>query len=222
MTRRAGRTALGVWVVVAIAVAGCARMAGRPEAPEPRAAGTRRVAVLPFRVQGFIDSYGRFASDPEADAMPDDLGAYVAERLTSELEKLGAPVVPASTVLQATPVAGAALYDSKLAVRVARTVGADAAVYGAVHRFVQRKGSALSVERPASVEYRALVVDAASGMVIGNYLFDFTQQPLAADLTTLPDFIQGGGKWRTREEILDGSLAKTAAKIRGTLGAPTP
>jgi hypothetical protein len=46
--------------------------------------------------------------------MEDDLGVYVAERLTSDLTSLGTPVVPASTVLQATPPAGAALYDNKL------------------------------------------------------------------------------------------------------------
>lgn len=188
----------------------------------PTVARDRPVAVLPFRIRGFLDAAGRFASDPQAAAMPDDLGVYVADRLTSDLVGLGARVVPMDTVLQATPVAGAALYDTKLAVRVARAVGADAAVFGAVHRFVQREGSALSVERPASVKYQAMVVDAASGIVIGNYLFDYTQQPLAADLTTLPDFLQGGGKWRTREEILDRSLTKTAGKIAGTVrvGAP--
>jgi hypothetical protein len=206
-----------------VLAAACARSAGKPEAAAvPRAEGPRRVAVLPFRVRGFIDSTGRFASDPNSGAMDEDLGAYVAEKLTADLVALGAPVVPASTVAQATPVAGAALYDIKLAVRVAREVGADAAVFGAVHRYIQRQGSALSVESPASIEYRAMVVDAASGVVIGNYLFDYTQQPLAADLTTLPDFLQGGGKWRTREEILDGSLQKTAGKIRGTLLTQTP
>jgi len=210
------------WCVTLVVAAGCG-FGGGAEPKTPRVEGQqRRVAVLPFRVRGFIDSTGRFASDPQAGPMEDDLGVYVAERLTSDLTSLGTPVVPASTVLQATPPAGAALYDNKLAVRVAREVGADAAVYGAVHRFVQRKGSALSVESPASVEYRALVVDAASGVVIGNYLFDFTQQPLAADLTTLPDFLQGGGKWRTREEILDGSLTKIANKVRGTVLASTP
>ena len=34
-----------------------------------------------------------------------------------------------------------------------------------------------------------------------------------------PDFLQGGGKWRTREDILDKSLAKTAAKIAGNVRA---
>jgi hypothetical protein len=175
------------------------------------------VAVLPFRVQGFLDPAGRFTDDPEAAAMPDDLGAYIAQRLNTDLSGLGARVVPLDAVLEATPVAGAALYDTKLALRVAREVGAGAAVMGAVHRFVQRQGSALSVESPASVKYQVMVVAADSGIVIGSYLFDFTQQPLMADLTTLPDFVQGGGKWRRREEILDRSLAKTAGKIAGTL-----
>jgi hypothetical protein len=205
-----------------VVAAGCAKGPESTKPAAPRVEGARRVAVLPFRVRGFLDSTGRFASDPQAGPMEDQLGVYVAERLTSDLTALGTPVVPASTVLQATPPAGAALYDGKLAVRVAREVGADAAVYGAVHRFVQRKGSALSVESPASVEYRAMVIDVASGVVIGNYLFDYTQQPLAADLTTLPDFLQGGGKWKTREEILDGSLGKTANKVKGTVLASTP
>ena len=213
------RTALVVLLVAAHTACGPER-ASSPAAPQ--VAGERQVAVLPFRVRGFLDSAGRFATDPQAGAMSEDLGTYIAERLTTDLVARGAHVVPADTVLQATPVAGAALYDSKLAIRVARAVGADAAVFGALQRFVQRQGSALSVERPASVQYQAMVVDAASGIVIGNYLFDYTQKPLAADLTTLPDFIQGGGKWRTREEILDRSLTKTAGKIDGTVrtGAP--
>ena len=62
-----------------------------------------------------------------------------------------------------------------------------------------------------------MIVAADSGVIVGTYLFDFTQQPLAADLTTLPDFVQGGGKWRTREEILDRSIPKMAKKIRSTL-----
>ena len=65
-----------------------------------------------------------------------------------------------------------------------------------------------------------VLASAGSGMVIGSWVFDFTQQPLAADLTTLPDFVQGGGKWRTREDILDKSLAKTAGKIAGTVRVP--
>jgi hypothetical protein len=180
------------------------------------------VAVLPFRVGGFLDPAGRFVDDPNAADIPDDLGTHVAERLNTDLAALGATVVPLDTVQAATPVSGTALYDTKRALRVAREIGAGAAVMGAIHRFRQRVGSALSVESPASVEYQVMVVAADSGLIIGSYLFDYTQQPLAADLTTLPDFIQGGGKWRTREDILDRSLTKTAGKIAGTLRVPAP
>ena len=208
-------------ILLALQCSSCG-LRGASEPPLPQAGGARSVAVLPFRVTGFLDPTGRFVDDPNAAAMPEDLGTRVAERLNADLTGLGASVVPLETVLAATPVAGAAVYDTKLALRVAREVGAGAAVMGAVHRFVQRQGSALSVESPASVEYQVMVVATDSGIVIGSYLFDFTQQPLAADLTTLPDFVQGGGKWRTREEILDRSLAKTAAKIAGTLRTPAP
>src|SRR5690242_20235565 len=106
------------WCMTLMVAAACARSAGKPEAA--RVEGPRRVAVLPFRVRGFIDSTGRFASDPNSGPMDEELGAYVAEKLTADLTALGAPVVPASTVAQATPVPGAALYDTKLAARVAR------------------------------------------------------------------------------------------------------
>jgi len=214
------RTALGAFLL-ALQCASCGpQSAGAPAVPQ--AGGARSVAVLPFRVGGFLDPTGRFVDDPNAKAIPDDLGIHIAERLNADLTALGADVLPLETVQGATPVAGAALYDTKLALRVAREIGAGAAVMGAVHRYVQRQGSALSVESPASVEYQVMVVAVDSGIVIGSYLFDFTQQPLAADLTTLPDFIQGGGKWRTREDILDRSLTKTAAKIAGTLRIPAP
>jgi hypothetical protein len=189
--------------------------AAPPAAPTEET--TRPVAVLPFRIGGFLDPTGRFADDAVGRGIPDDLGATIAERLTADLERAGEGVVPAETVLRATPVPGAALYDPALARRVARDVGAEFAVIGAVRRYVERVGNALSVERPATVEYQAMIVAADSGQVIGTYLFDFTQQPLAADLTTLPDFLQGGGKWRTREEILHRSLEKTAAKIASAL-----
>lgn len=201
-------------LVTALLAACGPRAADVPADPGARAA--RRIAVLPFRTGGSLDPTGRFSAAPNA-SVPEDLGVYVAERLAADLTTLGAQTVSVDAVLAATPVAGAALYDTRLAVRVGRALEADTAVLGAVRRYVERVGSALSVESPASVEYQAMVVDVASGTVIGSYVFDFTQQPLAADITTLPDFLQGGGKWRTRKEILDRSLQKTAAKVNGTV-----
>jgi hypothetical protein len=204
-----------VGVLLTLGAAACRAPEGT--APPTPTAERGRVAVLPLRVRGFLDAKGQFVAVQDAGDMPDDLGVYVAERLTVSLDELGQPVVPAARVVEATPVPGAAIYDPRLAARVARDLGAEVAVMGAIRRFVQRDGSALSVEAPASVEYQAMIVAADSGVVVGTYLFDFTQKPLAADLTTLPDFVQGGGKWRTREDILDQSIPKMAKKIRSTL-----
>lgn len=201
--------------LVALHAGSCTR--GNSVAPENPEIARGRVAVLPFRVRGFLDAHGQFVDVDDAGAMSDDLGIYIAERLTTELDLLGESVLPSGTVLEATPVSGAAIYDPRLAARVARDLGAEFAVMGAVRRFVQRQGSALSVEAPASIEYQAMVVAADSNNVIGTYLFDYTQKPLAADLTTLPDFVQGGGKWRTREDILDRSLSRTASKIASAM-----
>ena len=203
-------------LLLVLAGAACGPYDDQPP-PVPTAGSARPAAVLPFRVAGFLDPAGGFVDDTSVGEIPENLGVEIAERLATDLERAGVHVVPAAVVLRAAPVAGAALYDAKLAARVAREVGADFAVMGAVHRYVQRVGSALSVERPATVDYQAMIVAADSGRVIGSYLFDFTQKPLAEDLTTLPDFLQGGGKWRTREEILYRSLTKTAAKIASAL-----
>jgi|SRR5688572_11505611 hypothetical protein len=210
------RRALAIFlaVIALSAQGGCGPR--EPVSPDQAEGGTHRLAVLPFRVEGSLDPNGRFLPAADAD-VSEEVGLHVAERLTDELARLGQAPVPSPKVLRATPVAGAAVYDPRLAARVARDLGAEFAVMGAVRRYVQRVGSALSVESPATVEYQAMAVDAGSGAVIGSYLFDYTQQPLAADLTQLPDFVQGGGKWRTREDILDRSLAKTAEKIASAM-----
>jgi len=207
----------GAVVGVLLVLAGIACRSPEGIAPATPTATRGRVAVLPFRVRGFLDATGAFSAVQDAGDISDELGVYVAERLTSSLEELGQDTVPAAKVVDATPVSGAAIYDPRLAARIARDVGAEVAVMGAIRRYVQRQGSALSVESPASIEYQTMAVAADSGTVIGTYLFDFTQQPLAADLTNLPDFVQGGGKWRTREEILDRSIPKMAKKIASTL-----
>src|SRR5262245_45944298 len=79
MRRRAA-----AWCAVLLAVAGCGMVSGGTKTAAPHVEGPRRVAVLPFRVRGFIDSTGRFASDPQAGPMSADLGVDGAERLTAD------------------------------------------------------------------------------------------------------------------------------------------
>ena len=55
-----------------------------------------------------------------------------------------------------------------------------------------------------------------------TFRLDYTQQALSENLLDLPRFLKGGGRWVTREEILDGGLEETAQKLAKTLGATTP
>jgi hypothetical protein len=119
-------------------------------------------------------------------------------------------------VLRATPPPGAARYDKELAKRVARAVGARLVVMGALTRFVEREGSAWGATTPASVWYQAILLD-ADGQVLDRERFEYAQQPLSQNLLELPRFLQGGGRWVTRDEMLDGALAETAGKLASVI-----
>lgn len=194
-----------------------------PSLPPPSAsalAGTR-VAVLPFRVNGELDEVGRFKPSASEQDVSETLGERIARRLAADLDANNARVVAPDEVFRATPPVGAAIYDADLAARVGARVGATHAVYGAIHRYREREGSTVGVEKPASVAYRAVLVRTDTRMQVSVYHLDYTQRPLSEDLTAeLPHYLQGRLGWRTRQEILDDSLTATARKIARTIVSP--
>jgi hypothetical protein len=160
-----------------------------------------------------MDQHAAFAERTDVPSVPDDIGERMATLLTRGLGNAGVSTVDAATVLQATPPPGTARYDGELAARIARKVGASLAVYGALTRFVEREGSAWGASVPATVWYQAVLVDADAGAVIDRERFEYTQQPLSQNLLELPRFLEGGGRWVTRDEMLTGALRETAARL---------
>jgi hypothetical protein len=216
---RSGR-AFALVVLVALAMSCTPRTRPRPTSP---ASGPRAVAVLPFRVGGEIDRDATFAERTDLPSVPDDVGDRIATRLSRDLGRDGVSTVDPVAVVRATPPAGAARYDGALAARVARTVGANLSVYGALTRFVEREGSAWGATTPATVWYQAVLIDVQTGAVIDRQRFEYTQQPLSQNLLELPRFLQGGGRWVTRDEMLDGALSETAERLaRAIRSAPVP
>jgi hypothetical protein len=202
-------------------VTGCARRE-RAAAEKPVVAGHPLVAVLPFRTAGVLDEHGVFVASAEPSEVAEDAGLDAARALSVRLIGAGVPAVSADRVLAATPPAGAAVYDARLGVRLATKLGANLAVIGAITRYVQREGSALGVRTPASIAYQAALVRTPDGAVVAFDRFDYTQQPLTSNLLDLPKFLRAGGRWVTREELIEGSLGETAEKfasaLRGTGG----
>jgi ABC-type amino acid transport substrate-binding protein len=216
------RAALAPMLAV-LALAACGARSRAPVVTPRTAAAIGPVAVMPFRVGGELDPAAAFAARRDVPPVPEDVGEHIAVTLSRQLERNGVSVVDPAVVQQATPPAGAARYDPAMAMRVARAVGARLAVLGALTRYAEREGSAWGARVPATVWYQAVLVDAESGSVLARERFEHTQQPLSQNLLDLPRFVQGGGRWVTREEMLDGALGETAASLaRAIRGTPPP
>jgi hypothetical protein len=201
------RLSSSVLLLAAVAACGPHRTGTSASA---RLAEHPRVLVLPFGVGGSLAPSGAFVRWPVATAMPEDLGATAAATLGAALAKEGIAVVDA----QVGPEAAA---DATSAARAAARAGANLAVLGAVLRYVEREGTALAAESPASVAYQVALVRVPDGAIVATDQFDYTQQPLTANLLDLPRFVQGGGRWMTRREILEGALGATAHRIAAAI-----
>ncbi|TMA63562.1 MAG: hypothetical protein E6J68_11755 [Deltaproteobacteria bacterium] len=129
-------------------------------------------------------------------------------------------VVDPDRVLGAWSLADTGAYDAQLAARVADKVGANLAVLGTLSRYHERQGTAWAVESPAAVTYEAALVHAPDGALLAVDRFEYVQQALSENLLQLPRFVEGGGRWLTREELLDQALARTAERLARTVGVP--
>src|SRR5262245_11311192 len=190
----------------------------RPAAP----ASSQQVAVLPFRVGGALAPDASFATESGLPPLPDNLGNRIAVDLSAALNRNGVATVDPARVAAETPAPSAGRYDAPLAVRVGRATGAPFAVVGALTRFTEREGGPWGATTPATVWYQAMLVDVASGDVIDRQRFQYTQQPLSQNVLQLPRFLQGGGRWITRQEMLDGALGDTAANLASAVRAQPP
>jgi hypothetical protein len=209
---------LGLLLSLSAALAACTSGKRTPD-PVPAVRGPALVAVLPFRTGGGLDERGTFLPGQDPAAVPEPAGDEAARVLSVRLSAAGVPTVDVERVLAATPPPGAAVYDAKLGARIARKVGANLAVLGAVTRYLEREGSALGVTTPASIAYQAALVRASDATLATLDTFDYTQQPLTSNLLELPTFLRAGGRWMTRQEMLEGALGETAQKLAKVLHA---
>jgi len=199
----------------------CTQPAGHSAAPLP-SVEKGAVAVLPFQTGGVLSQAGAFQGIDDAQAGPGDHGPLAARALAGDLAKSGLAVADPERVFGAASLADAGHYDPAFAARLAGKLGARFVVLGALGRFRQREGSALGVTSPASVAYQVALVRASDQAILGTDRFDYTQQSLSENLLDLPRFLKAGGRWMTREEILQGALEETAHKLATALAAAPP
>jgi hypothetical protein len=204
-------------------VLGLTACASREPPPRPVALGeAARVAVVPFLVGGEFDRDARFVARTPIPGDTDAIGVLFADRLGAALAKTGASVVDGAETAGAAELAALDGSDPGRAAQIGRRVGANVVVVGAVTRWVDRVGSAWAIESPASVAYQVAAVRTADAVVLLLDRFDYTQRALIENLLELPKFLQARGRWLTRDEIADGALEATAARVAGVVGAQRP
>lgn len=52
--------------------------------------------------------------------------------------------------------------------------------------------------------------------------FAYTQQALSENLLNLPKFLEAGGRWLTREEMLGGAADATAGRLADAIAGHAP
>jgi hypothetical protein len=77
----------------------------------------------------------------------------------------------------------------------------DAVLTGVIIRYEDRQGSALAVDRPASVAYDAYLISARDGEMLWRARFDETQRPLLDNLLLIGRFLHGGGVWQSSDTL---------------------
>lgn len=95
-----------------------------------------------------------------------------------------------------------------LARSIGREMGSDAVLLTTLHRYLQRIGSTMSAQRPASVAFEMKLVAVSSGRVLWFGTFDETQQPVLANLFLLHRAAARGFKFITAEELAREGVAR--------------
>jgi hypothetical protein len=98
----------------------------------------------------------------------------------------------------------------------------DAVLTGVILRYVDRDGTALSVNRPASVVYEAYLIGARDGAMLWQARFDETQKPLLDNLLLVGRFLQGGGVWQTSETLTRIGLERVIETFPGIAPSARP
>lgn len=177
-----------------------------------------RIAVLPFKNMAAIYGENRsvrcpicgniFTTGPVPNEVPDQLSLQVYRKLKKETKlSLIAPGQARGVISKLLAENAQPLSPRLVVVEAGRALNASAVLDGYVYRYLDRKGTALGVEAPASVAFGMHLVDSETGKILWSGHFDETQQSLSENLLQFETFVQRGGGWVTAEEMAAAAVA---------------
>lgn len=185
------------WIFLCLCLfSGCTSPAVRVKRP------VRSVAVIPFFMKIPTGEGKRFVEDPISGRMflAGESAANAWRELTDLIYQKLADVpqlelVPLNKVERATKREAFERDPMTSALKIGEVFGVDGVVLGWGFRYEERVGSAISVERPASVSFAMHLVGVKEGSILWSGLFQETQQPLSENILKLGSFLRRGGFW---------------------------
>lgn len=175
---------------------GCANTGLRVERP------IRSAAVVPFFVKTPSEGARRFVEDPISGRL--FVAGEIVPNARRELTELIYQKLAGFPQLQLVPLreverAMKQKAFSRDPIPSAREMGEafeiDGVVLGWVFRYEERIGSAIAVERPASVSFSIHLFGVKEDRILWRGVFQETQQPLSENILKFTAFLRTRGRW---------------------------
>jgi len=193
-----------------------------PMGSEPRAQGKPILAIFPFVVER-VEDPARGAICPicqgihRSSEVPSGVPDSETEALYAKVEALGAfNIFPLEKIKEALSKgdqdrSGANLVPSLI--KLGKELDASFIMVGFLFRFEERVGSALGVEKPASVAFDLHLYRLRDGKKVWDGEFDETQKPLFDDLLRTGSFLRRKAKWLTAADLAEVGMEETLKKL---------
>lgn len=202
---------------------GCAKTGLRVEKP------VRSVAVIPFFAKTPSEAGRKFAEDPISGRhfVAGEIAPNARRELTDLIyRKLGVfpqlQRVPLTEVERTMKPGDVGRDPVALAGDIAEGFGVDGVVLGWVFRYEERIGSAIAVERPASVSFAIHLFGVKEGRMIWNGIFQETQQPLSENILKFTAFLRRRGTWLRAKSLASVGMDEVLGSFPASREGPEP
>jgi hypothetical protein len=183
------------------------------------------LAILPFFIER-VEDPARGAVCPvckrvyqQGDILPGSQN-ILTRMLQEKMEARGTfGVLPVEKVEEALSYRDQKPFAEKLipsSMQLGKDLNADFIIVGFLFRFEERIGSAIGVEKPASVAFDIHLYRLRDGKMVWEGRFDETQKPLSENLFKLGSFLRRKASWLTAEELAGVGMDEMLERFPGS------
>jgi hypothetical protein len=108
----------------------------------------------------------------------------------------------------------------KVALALAKAVGADGIFFGTIDTYRERVGIDYAAAKPAAVGFTLNFLYVPLNQIIWTGRFSKEQRALSENLFALPDFVRNYGRWVRAHEIAERGIREAINDLRSRLPAP--